>query len=183
MLRRVSCIAICFSLLAAHSPAKASLWSGACIVNVTFNFLSPIRATTTSPSYNVSLSGGIDLDPLTAGVQACAITLDALEPLRKTSASGSGSSTIWSCGATLASGSWEQEWRDASGNLNPPRVNGSHSIVGTWDDWTMELRVPSLSFVGVAELTLAPFENLKAVDCLNGINSLTMSGVMVFQDP
>lgn len=144
-----------------------------------------IKATSlTAPSYSLTLEPAVDLNPLAAGQQACAITLDAFEPLRSTSGGGSGVSTLWTCEFALGSGSWNQSWTDSSGAHSPPSVSGSHLLTGTWGSWTLVVNTPSLNFVGVAHLTTQAFENLKAPACAGaGVSSLTMIGQMVFQDP
>lgn len=181
----ISAIALAFLALFAPS-AQASLWSGSCTVLVTIGFNSGIKATSlTAPGYSLTLEPAVDLNPLAAGQQACAITLDPLEPLRSTSGGGTGSSTLWTCEFALGTGSWNQSWTDSSGAPSPPSVFGaSHLITGTWGAWTLVVNSPSLNFVGVAQLTTQAVENLKAPACAGaGVGSLTMIGEMVFQDP
>lgn len=171
----------------AQAQAKANaLFTGACAVEVTIEFDSPVSLTGTRPDYDISLEGAVDLDASTAGQQACALTFDTFDPLRRTAAGGSGDSTLWSCTSAASSGSWTQSFLDGNGMQSPDTVFGTHSIFGTWDAWTLEVTTPSLNFVGVAELTLQSVnENEKLLnECvLIGVRSLTMVGVMVFQDP
>jgi hypothetical protein len=165
-------------------PAHAALWTGTCTVLVTVNFGTRITAAGISgTNYSISLEG-VDLNPVTAGQQACAITLDPLEPTRSTGGGGNGSSSLWTCGFGLGSGSWSQSWADSSGVGSPPTVVGSHTITGSWNDWVLEVNNPALNFVGVAELTLQAAENLKLAQCAGaGVSSITMIGQMIFQDP
>jgi hypothetical protein len=164
--------------------ANAALWTGACAVNVRFNFATPVRAVGTAPDYSITVSSVADLDPLNSGTQGCAVTLDPLEIGRSTSVSATGSSVEWSCAAAVASGSWNQQWFDSSGSGSPPAMFGSHTVTGTWGDWVLTLTDASLTTVGVAELTLAPTEATKLAQCpLIGFTSLGMTGTLVFQDP
>lgn len=174
------------TLLLPMAPAGANaLFTGACAVRVQINFKQDIRLTGTSPDYDISLNGAVDLDGSATGTQACVLTFDLLEPLRRTSASGTGDSTTWSCTSAFSSGSWTQTFRKSDGSLSPDSVSGTHTIAGTWDAWTLEVTTPGLNFVGVAELTLEGLqENQKLEQCLLvGVSSLTMVGTMVFQDP
>ncbi len=174
------------AVLASAPAAEASLWSGTCAVNVTFTFSSPVRSpdpttlTVTRPSYSISVAPAADLNPLTSASEPCAVTLSGVDPFRETSVSASGTSTLWTCQATRAGGSWTQSWGGS-----PPAVSGSHAIVGGPDGWTMVVHnSPSLTFVGTMELVVHPGDTAKLAQCaLGGITSLTMTGVMVFQDP
>ena len=61
---------------------------------------------------------------------------------------------------------------------------GSHTVTGTWGDWQLTLIDDDLEVVGVADLTLAAGEATKLAQCpLIGFSSLSMTGVLVFQDP
>lgn len=171
-------------LLVVTGPqASAQVWTGACVLNVTFQFGSPVRLTGTNPGYTISVTPAADLDPTWSGSQPCVTSLDALSPARATSVSASGSSTLWTCGSVLASGRWDQQWTDRSGNSSPPAVFGSHTIAGSWGDWVLEVRNPSLNFLGIMPLTVHPSSASKIAQCSTGISSLTMTGVMEFQDP
>lgn len=185
MLRRTIVVmcAVAALLASAVPPVNAGLYSGTCVLKVTFNFNSPVKTLNTAPGYSVSVSPAADVDPTWSGQQPCAVSLDPLSPARETSVSASGSSSIWACGGVLASGSWDQQWTDESGSASPSAVFGSHTITGTWGAWTLEVRNSSLSFVGVAELTVDPSDATKASRCPSGFSSLTMTGVMAFQDP
>lgn len=179
-------------LSASMAPsAQATLFTGACQVTVTFDFNTPVRATGTSPSYTVELTPSVvdfspDLVTGWDGIQPCLVTLDAFDPVRDTRGVGEGTSTIWTCTTTaVAGGFWNQDWANREGSSSPPSLVGQHFISGPWGDWTFTLTSPTLNFVGVAQLTAAPFENLKQAACLNGtgIRQLTMIGTLVFQDP
>jgi len=172
------------ALMVPSSSAHASLWGGTCELDVTFTFSSPIRRldplALTRPGYSISVAPAVDLDPLTGGSQPCAVTLSGTNPFRETSVSASGTSTLWTCEAANADGSWTQGW-----NGSPPSVNGSHLITGGPDAWTMVVHnSPSLTFAGTMELVIHPDDAGKLAQCeLNGVSSLKMTGVMVFQDP
>lgn len=179
----VATIAALLLILHISTEARASLWSGACLVSVTFNFENNIRLVDGAPDYSVELEALADLDVMRPGMQGCMITLDALEPSRATSGGGSGSSSEWSCAAAVGSGSWEQSWTDGSGSSSPPGFSGSHTITGSWNDWVLTVRNPSLNVVGVAHLS-APFDTQEVDRCvLVGLSEVTMVGVLLFQDP
>ncbi|MGH2684830.1 MAG: hypothetical protein ACRDJP_05110 [Actinomycetota bacterium] len=158
------------ALLAPASPADAAIWSGACALDVTFTFQSPVRSgaiALSHPGYNLSASG------------QCAITLDIGNPLRTTAVIGSGTSDAWTCEAALGSGTWNQDF-----DPDPPDVLGSHRLDGVWDAWTLVVQDPGLTFLGVAELVVDPSQPDALVRCLTGgLTSLRTTGVMVFQDP
>ena len=79
-MRRVGLVGMVVALVMAFVPqAGAALWSGACLVNVRFNFSTPVRAVGTAPNYSVNVSSVADVDPLKSGTQGCAVTLDPLE--------------------------------------------------------------------------------------------------------
>lgn len=164
------------------TPAQGSIWTGSCALVVEFAFGSRVRSASfalTAPGYDITVSQAADLDPTTASTtEACATSLN-VDPFRQTSAGGSGSSALWTCESTLGIGSWSQSWTPSL-----PPVFGSHVVAGTWGAWTMVVTNPSLSFSGVIELTIHPSHALKLKDCAtSGIRSITMVGVMVFQDP
>ena len=184
-MRRIGLVGMIVALSMTMLPqADAALWTGACLVNVRFNFTTPVRTYGTAPDYSISVSSVADVDPTKSGTQGCAVTLDPLEIGRGTSVVANGSSTEWSCAAVVASGRWDQQWFDSSGSGSPPSMIGSHSMVGTWGHWTLALTDANLAVVGVAELTLAPGEATKLAQCpLIGFTSLGMTGTLVFQDP
>jgi len=184
MTRRALIIAIAVAaLMVGLVPnASAGLYSGSCQLVLTFNFSSGVGLDT-KPSYSISASPAVDLDPTWSGSQPCLVTLDAFNPTRETSVSGSGSSSIWACGAVLASGSWDQSWTNKSGGSSPSAIFGSHTITGSFGEWILEVRNP-LSFVGAAEMTVHPLDATKAAQCASGgFSSIRMIGTMVFQDP
>lgn len=154
--------------------AEASIWTGACPIEVNFSFNSRVRTATSlsAPTYTVSISNFL---------LPCAVTLNVNQPLRSTSGGGGGGSILWTCESTLAQGSWSQSW----GSGFPAVTSGSHVITGTWGAWTMAVASSSLNFAGVAELTISPFEPVdKLAECeLAGIRDISMVGTMVFQDP
>ncbi len=182
-MKRLALFVLSIFVMGSMVPVDASLWSGTCTVSVTFSFDQPIRLALTNPDYEVALGDFADIDPLKSGMQGCAITLDALEPSRATGGSGSGSSTEFSCSATVASGSWTQGFVDGSGAQSPPEFSGTHTLTGTWNNWVLTIRSDSLNVVGVAHLT-SPSASLSVDDCvLLGMNEITMVGQLVFQDP
>lgn len=161
------------------APARADLWTGACALRVTLTFHSPVRPPLSAPGYDIEAAGAADLDLTTPGIQPCARTLSG-GAFGTTQAGGSGSATAWSCGTTVARGSWDQSF-DEEG---PPGFSGSHVLTGTWGDWTLHVQTPSLNVVGVGELALQAVEATKTPSCATGsLQSLTMVGVLVFQDP
>lgn len=153
--------------LGAPSASASGLTHGECVVNLTFDFDSPVRSTLTSPTYSLSGLGqcftllNTDLDPTTSIV-------------------GSGGSVVWSCGATWAGGTWDQSWDPA-----PPSVAGNHFIAGTWGAWEIVVQGPG--YLAVGEFTTRagdPSEALKVAPCATGgIDKIKMTGVLSFQDP
>lgn len=166
-------------------PSHASLFTGACTIEVILNFDSPVRATDTFPDYTLTIQGGTDLDSGRAGNQACITSLDFVDPLRRTFGEGVGDSTTWTCSSTFSSGTWYQTWQDQQGQFSPPPLTGSHTLIGSWNAWVLEVVSPSLNYVGVGHLRVAP-EHQGAISngCLGrGIDSLKLVGNLVFQDP
>ena len=184
--RVVATVVVLVAVLGNSPSAQASLWSGTCALTLTFNFSSPVRSpdalnlTVSTPSYSISVAPFTDLNPLTGAWEACAISLSGLDPFRETWVSAGGSSTVWTCEATDAGGTWNQSWYPS-----PPSVFGSHVITGGPDGWTMLVHnSPSLTFVGSIELTVHPDDALQLARCeVSGMTSLRLMGVMVFQDP
>ncbi|MFN2544571.1 MAG: hypothetical protein ABR600_08390 [Actinomycetota bacterium] len=162
------------SIAGAGAPAaQASLWSGTCEMAVTFHFLSPVRASGTAPGYTISLDSSL-----------CYVTLDGVNLYHTTTLDADGTSSTWTCGATVAGGRWDETWHNAAGQSSPAPILGSHFITGTWGAWTLKIQNPSLSFVGVMELTLAPVSAGSLAQCaLSGVSTVSTFGVMVFQDP
>lgn len=161
------------------APAGADLWSGACALRVTVSFRADVRPPLSSPNYDITASGAADLDLTTPGIQSCAHTLSG-EVFGSTAAGGSGNATVWSCAATVARGSWNQSF-DAEG---PASFSGTHVLTGSWGAWTLHVQSPTLNVVGVAELALQAAEAVKTPSCAAGsLSSVTMIGVLVFQDP
>ena len=172
-------------LLGGTTPARADVWTGSCTLTVTFNFSSRVEGAlalpwVTTPSYSISVGPAVDLNPLTGTWEPCVISLDALDPFSTTSVSASGSSNIWTCTSTLASGSWSQSWPSSA-----PSVVGSHLITGGPEGWTMTMHNwPTMNFVGTMDLTVHPSDALSLAQCeTRGLSSLTMIGEMEFQDP
>lgn len=161
------------------APARADLWTGACTLRVTLYFHAPVRPPLSGPNYDIEASAAADLDLTKPGAQACATTLTGTLS-SGTAGGGSGTAAAWSCGTTVASGSWQQSF-DAEG---PAGFFGTHTLTGTWGAWTLEVQSQSLNVVGVGEFTLQAAEALKTPSCVSGsISSVTMIGELVFQDP
>lgn len=166
-------------VVAAAPPARAALWTGSCALRVTLSFRSPVRPPLSGPSYDIEATGAADLDLTRSGIQPCATTLTS-SPTTGTGAGGSGSAIAWSCAGTVATGSWFQDF-DAEG---PAGFVGSHTLTGAWGAWTLEVQTPTPNVVGVGEFTLQAVEALKTPSCATGsLSSVTMVGVLVFQDP
>jgi hypothetical protein len=175
-------LASCLLLLVAP-VARGSVFTGTCVLNLTFNFDSPIKAAALSQgrnvSYSISASPAADLNPLDGGSQPCVVDTNALNPFRPTDASGSGQAIAWTCEAAAGTGSWDQSWTP-----DPVSVSGAHAITGTWGNWHMVVNNASLSFTGSMDLTVAASDATKLSQCAGaGISSLRMTGVMHFQDP
>ena len=163
----------------AASPARANLWTGTCALQVTISFDFPVRPPIASTSYRIEAWGAADLDVTTSGLQPCAATL-AERAFSGTSVVGEGSAIVWSCEETVALGSWDQSF-DAEG---PPNFVGTHVLTGPWGAWTLHVQTPSLNVLGAGELTLHPLDATKTLGCgVGSIQSVTMVGVLAFQDP
>lgn len=183
MLRRLAVLVSIstFTLVVPAPGAQSLVWSGSCTLQLTFDFSSRIRSASslvlTNPSYSISVSP-VDLDPLAGGTQGCLTSPTGL--LTTTNAWGGGSSLLWTCEGTLANGSWNQNW-----GSGPPHVAGSHLITGSGGSWTMEIhQLTGPTFVGTMELTVHPLSALSYANCPSaGVRSITMIGVLVFQDP
>ena len=161
------------------SPARAGLWTGACTVQVAISFDFPVRPPIASTSYTIDAWGAADLDVTTAGLQSCAVTLGG-SAFSGTSAHGDGSAVVWSCAETVALGSWDQSF-DEEG---PANFAGTHVLTGSWGAWTLHVQTPSLNVIGVGELTLHPSDATKTLGCgVGSVESVTMVGTLVFQDP
>lgn len=162
------------------TPARANLWTVTCSLRITLAFRSPVRPPLANPTYDLDVAGLADLDIGRVGTQPCASTLTGTQPLIGTGVWGSGFAPVWSCGLSLGSGSWNQSF-DSEG---PAGFSASHTITGSWGAWTVEVLSPSLNVVGVGEFTLQAVEALKTPQCASGVlDSVTMVGQMVFQDP
>lgn len=173
-------VALALLLVAgAASPARANLWTGACALRVRLTFDSAVRPPVASPSYDLQALPAADLDVTAPGIQPCAVTLSG-STFGTTAAEGSGSALAWSCGGTLGVGSWHQSF-DAEG---PGGFDGTHVLTGAWGSWTLHVQTPSLNVLGVGELTLDPADATKTLGCgVGSIDSVSMIGVLVFQDP
>lgn len=178
--RRMFGLALALCLVAGGaSPARAGLWSGACALRVAITFDTPVRPPVASTSYTIEAIGAVDLDVLTPGLQSCAFTLTG-SPAGATGAIGHGSALVWSCAETVALGSWHQSF-EAEG---PPAFSGTHVLTGSWGAWTLHVQTPALNVLGVGELTLDPSAATRTVGCgVGSIESVTMVGTLVFQDP
>ncbi|HYO60619.1 MAG TPA: hypothetical protein VEU29_01820 [Actinomycetota bacterium] len=164
---------------AGAAPARADLWSGACALRLTLSFHSPVRPPVSAPAYELEATGAADLDLTTPGIQSCAHTLSG-SAFGGTAAGGAGSAAAWSCGTTLGSGSWDQSF-DEEG---PQGFSGSHLLTGSWGSWTLQIRSQSLNVIGVGDFSLQAAEATKTPSCATGsLQSVTMVGVLVFQDP
>ncbi|HEX2196814.1 MAG TPA: hypothetical protein VHJ76_07795 [Actinomycetota bacterium] len=163
----------------AAPPARAALWTGACALRVTLHFRSPVRPPISGPNYDIEATGAADVDLTKSGIQPCTTTLTS-SPTTGTGAGGSGSAIAWSCAATVATGSWFQTF-DAEG---PDGFIADHTLTGSWGAWTLHVQTPTPNVVGVGEFTLQAAEATKTPSCATGVlNSVTMVGTLVFQDP
>ena len=175
---RSAALALCL-VVGGASPARAGLWSGACALRVAITFDTPVRPPVASTSYAIEAIGAVDLDVLTPGLQSCAFTLTG-RAAGATGAIGHGSAIVWSCAETVALGSWHQSFEEEG----PPAFSGTHVLTGSWGAWTLHVQTPTLNVLGVGELTLDPSAATKTIGCgVGSIDSVTMAGTLVFQDP
>ncbi|MDQ4124389.1 MAG: hypothetical protein M3134_02155 [Actinomycetota bacterium] len=166
-------------VVAGAAPARADLWTGSCALRVTIEFRAPVRPPLSGPNYDLYALPGADLDLTQGGAQSCVRTLSS-QPVGSTSAEGSGTATAWSCGTTLARGSWTQAF-DTEG---PQEFSGTHVLTGTWGAWTLHIQSHDLHVIGVGELTLDPSDAAKTSSCATtALESVTLVGTIVFQDP
>lgn len=175
-------VGVTLALIMTPMPqAHAILFTGACAVELTFEFHSPVRSISNGPAAPDYDIWGVGADDVTAPLDPCAALLTAPNIGKDTDISAAGSSTLWTCESTVGGGGWNQGWE---GQL-PTIWNGIHWIEGTWGSWTMEVvDLNPQAFVGFIELTVHPDDIGKLSTCLtSGIDSLRMTGVMVFQDP
>lgn len=185
-MRRVALVAAITVLMTGGAqPAQADIYTGSCALTLQFNFTTPVQGVgilpwVTTPSYSIWVQQATDLNPLTGTWESCVISLGGLNPFRSTSVSAGGWSHIWTCEDTLAGGDWNQSW-----NSSPPAIRGSHLITGGPDAWTMTVHNwPTMNFVGTMKLTVHPSDPFSVERCeLWGTSSITMIGVMEFQDP
>jgi hypothetical protein len=180
----VLALVACF-LVNISPPARASIFTGTCALRLEFSFDTPVQSLTApveraaAPSYQASIAGAADFNPLAPGVQACVVDNTPTSPFKGTSGFLSGTAIAWACEAAAGSGTWEQDWHP-----DPGAVFGAHTIAGTWGNWVVAVNNSNLSFTGTANLTVAPEDEAKLAECeLGGISDLSMVGVMHFQDP
>lgn len=175
-----STLAAAVLVVAAAPPARANLWTGVCTLRLTIQFRSPAQAPLDNPTYDLDVAGLADLDPVRSGTQPCAATFSGTPPFTETSVDGTGSASVWSCAAVVGRGSWDQSF----GPEGPAGFTGSHTLSGTWGAWTIEVLSPTLNVVGAGHFTLQAVEATKTPQCVAGsIDSLTLVGEVVFQDP
>jgi hypothetical protein len=179
VLRRTALLATLIVTALTWSAPNANAWlsTGACAVRVQFTFNARVKSSAvalTHPSFSVSLSSLLG--------ESCAITLSGLDPIHSTNASASGTSTIWTCESVFAGGS---NWNQSFGPTVAPVDNALFTVTGSWGDWNIVLLdTGPPTYVGEVHLTLDPFQALTLAACeTGGITSLSMVGVLVFQDP
>lgn len=186
MKRRWFAVGLILSLLWNAAPARADIYNGACALRLDFTFSRPIFSNTkpnpnrSVMTYTVDISGAADLDPSQTGMQACTVTNFPLTLFKRTFGSGSGQAILWNCDVASGFGTWYQDWEPATS-----AVFGTHTIGGTWGNWAIVVVNESLQFTGTINLTASPSDAAKlATQCrTTGITSLSMTGVMHFQDP
>jgi hypothetical protein len=160
------------------NEAKVVIYAGTCLLRVTFHLSEPIGyATLGAPGYDV------EVQPVTP----CVLSDDVLDPLRNTTVSASGGSSLFNCDSVVGFGGWSQWW-EKSGGVNSPQpvVGGRHKLFGTFDNWLLELEGPSVvTFAGAAHLRLDPlYAGFTAAACSNGsLWELHTIGLQVFEDP
>jgi hypothetical protein len=164
MVKRLSTVLATTLLLFGSSipSANASLSTGACVITLSFNFDGAVGVGLTAPSFSLG------------GLGTCAATLGG-DVVASTSIGGSGSSIVWNCGLTAAEGFWSQSF---SNDL--PDADGNFTVAGENGAWVLVIEAPG--YVGVAQMT--SLDGVKIATCpVTPIQTITMSGVMEFQDP
>lgn len=165
MFRRLTAVlCLVVAMTATSVPnANAALSTGVCVIGLTFTFDSPISAAS-APDF--SFSGG----------GTCAATLGG-SPTGSVSIWGDGGSVIWNCAGVVATGgNWNQVF-----SQQIPNVNGSFTIAPVNGAYVFTVTGPG--FVGTAQMTLLTDAASIATCPLNSVRSLSMAGVMEFQDP
>ena len=163
MFKRITVvISLVVMLFATALPqANAALSTGACVITLNFNFNGTVGLLS-SPSFSYSGGG------------TCAATLGG-DVVQSTSINGSGASVLWNCGAAVATGSWDQTF-----SSNIPNAFGSFVLSPVNGAYVLAVTAPGL--VGTAQMTTIDAVPL-ATCATNPVESLTLVGVMEFQDP
>lgn len=168
----------------AGGTADASLWGGTCAFNVTISFtggtMKSAAVATTSPEYTMTFTPLTDLDSA-PDTQNCYVPLGLLSPFRGTTVTVDETTTgdIWTCENISSSGTWSQTF---SADTPPPVVDASYHIRGNASALVMDIAAVDFSFVATVEL--AGFGLAQETQCLGqGITSLSLSAVEIFQDP
>ena len=181
--KSVVLLSAAFAMLAVGVPhANATVVdSGECAVTVNFSFGSnPVNQTLKNHSYSFTIGNVLS----GVSVKPCVLKGDSLtDVIRPTNGSGDGSGP-WSCALVEnAQGTAFQTWTDSAGTLDPPPLNGSHTISGTYGAWAMFL-TSGLQFEGVIALTQNPSYSSEATNCQGpGTSTIHMIGIEVFEDP
>lgn len=169
------------AMLTAAVPARANLFSGTCLLNVTISFPGKLKIAPTS-NYAVTVTPAVDLDGGTSGDQSCAATFTGLEPRRKTTVTVDEDTINSSLSCLLfdASGEWTQSFTPAT----PPQVTAApYHITGSPAAPIIDILSDDGAFIG-AIVMVAPFFALDATACSgSGISSVSYTAVQVFQDP
>jgi hypothetical protein len=186
------------ALLAAQVPAAhATIFAtGTCVLKFAFNFSggSVGPGLLTHPSFSMTVTNdSVDFSPdaITgwSGTQPCGVvdTSGVTNTARNTTiTSAGGSSSVWTCGAVVAGGTFHQSWATRGGQSDPPAADMSFGLDGTWGAWEVNFAsVTSSPLVeGVIHLTADPTFATEASACAtNGVNTIHMIGVEAFNDP
>jgi hypothetical protein len=185
MARKSFLIALVVSVFAIMPPARALVFTGTCVIGIDFEFSTPLRSVTNASapraatSYEASIYGAADLNPLAGGTQACVVDNTPTSPFKGTSGFLSGNAISWTCEAAVGTGEWQQDW-----DPDPGVVIGDHEIAGPWGGWVLAVHNADLSVTGTVNLKVAPADQTKLAECeTRGISNLSMIGIMHFQDP
>lgn len=167
LVRTAVAVALLSGIVLLPTPAaQADLSTGACLLYLTWGF-TPDVGLVSGPDSTVGGSGlcGNAIGPVLGG-----------DLLTSTDVSGSADSIVWTCEAAEAIGSWGQSF----GTGGPPAFSGTFALGGTWGEWSLAVLAPN----AVATGTFTTLEPLDGAACATGgIDSIDMTGVLVFQDP
>lgn len=170
LFRRIAGLSVIILALLPASPARAELFSGACLLDMELS-LPAASSLTSVTGYSISIVSG-----------TCAT--DRIDQIIQTTGGGGGSGiTEALCGNGAGVGGWTQYWSGL------PTVTGTHVLTGANGSWKIVLTnvVAIPNFQSVIYATPQPLDLDSAtgsVSCALGTSkTVRLLGVQVFEDP